>query len=449
MKFNNYFMRTRAVLQQRLSFFVWNSNINGFKHLVRSKNILVKWLWAAVLVASAGCMVVLLKPTGAARDSPALSYNPETRYLLWTTTFPAVTVCETFYAATAQRKFTDSAQFGPLIKKLSYNYRRYLTNLLYRIGSCTKEVCVPCGSTVPCDLPWRQIIDYIYKSCSELLSECEFNGVAFPCCARFRSVDAERGLCYSFNTLQHRNSTQEPLMTVNRSTGPGLLSFRVHHDTDISVHSPEELSTNNLDNKFKFDVKTREQNWVEFLFSLVEMANDPLLKFEELLVRGCRYLEEVPAMALYTYPVYSYGACKLAESTKDSFRHCGCVHPARDLTNKDKYCNYTGLNCLVTYDANKNKLGIEQTKNDAPCLPSCSESELTTTHISKKWVSEDTEDGTKVNIRMSSLPHLRYERHLLRSSLDLVVSVGGVIGLFFGASILSLVEVFYLIIRKP
>ncbi|XP_061709501.1 acid-sensing ion channel 2-like [Cydia pomonella] len=447
MKFNNYFMRTRAELHQRLLFFAWNSNVNGLKHVVRSKSILVKWLWAAVLVASAGCMAVLLTPS--ARDSAALSYTPDTRYLLWTTTFPAVTVCETFYATLAQRELTESAEFSPLIKKLSYNYIRYLTNLLHGKGSCTKEFCVPCGSTVPCDLPWRQIIDYIYKTCSELLSECEFNGVAFSCCARFRAVDAEHGPCYSFNTLQHRNSTQEPLMTVNISTGPGLLSFRVHHNAYISVHSPEELSTNNLDNKFKFDVQTREENWVEFLFSLVEMANDPLLKFEELLVRGCRYLEEVPAAALYTYPVYSYGACKLAESTTDSFRDCGCVHPARELAYKDKYCNYTGLNCLVTYNANKNKLGIDSKKNDALCLPSCSESELTTIHISKKWMSEDTEEGTKVNIRMSSLPHLRYERHLVRSSLDLVVSVGGVIGLFFGASILSLVEVFYLIYRKP
>ncbi|XP_048006432.1 sodium channel protein Nach-like [Leguminivora glycinivorella] len=446
MKFNNYSSRTKAELEQRLLFLAWNSNINGLKHIVKSESILVKWLWVAVVLASAGCMAVLLTP--AARDGAALSYNPDTRYLLWTTTFPAVTVCETFYATRAQRKFEANAQFGPMMKNLSYNYRRYLTNLLYGIGSCTKEVCIPCGSTVPCDLPWRQIMDNIYTSCPELLSECEFNGAAFPCCARFRRVDAEHGRCYSFNTLQHRNSTQESLLTVNRTTGPGLLSFRVHHDTEISVHSPEELSTNNLDNKFKFAVKTLEANWAEFLFSLVEMATDPLLKFEDTLVRGCRYLEDVPA-SLFTYPVYSYGACKLAESTKHSFSECGCVHPVRDLAYKEKYCNYTGLNCLVSYDANKNKLGIEQKKDDVTCLPSCDESELTTIHIGKKRVTDDNKEGATVNVRMSALPHLRYERHLVRSNLDLVVSLGGVIGLFFGASILSLVELLYLITRKP
>ncbi|XP_046967219.1 uncharacterized protein LOC124535156 isoform X2 [Vanessa cardui] len=115
------------------------------------------------------------------------------------------------------------------------------------------------------------------------------------------------------------------------------------------------------------------------------------------------------------------------------------------FSDKNLYCNYTGLNCLVTYEALKTKLGNEDLEDATECLPSCIETELSIIHVSKRWV-ENQELGTLVNIRMASLPTMRYQKNLLRTYLDLVV--GGMVGLFFSASILSFVEIFYLILRS-
>ncbi|KDR14332.1 hypothetical protein L798_11424 [Zootermopsis nevadensis] len=50
---------------------------------------------------------------------------------------------------------------------------------------------------------------------------------------------------------------------------------------------------------------------------------------------------------------------------------------------------------------------------------------------------------------MLSLPSVRYRRNVVRSKLDLVVSIGGAVGLFLGASLISAVElIMYLCVRR-
>ncbi|KAL0895500.1 hypothetical protein ABMA27_011610 [Loxostege sticticalis] len=429
-------------LSQRLLFFGRNSGIHGLRYLFRENSpIVIRLFWVVILLISSGCLYLLL----VVERGGQVNFTPETRYLPWTTAFPAVTVCEAYSLKPAQRKF--SALYPTLMDSLSFDVRKYLTELLYGRGTCGKSFCVPCGIIVPCGLPWREIMENVRQKCTDMIADCRFNGQEFPCCKKFRLVDSEYGYCFSFNTLQNESSRDEPLYTVNRTTGPGLLTFRLLYDAYISVHSPEELSTNNLDIKFRFDVKTRAENRVEFLFSMVEMQNDPVVLTEDIGVRECRVLEEVPEGILHTYPVYSYGACRLAQETEHTFEHCGCIHPVRHSSYKHIYCNYTGLNCIVNIEVQKQKLGTDTHEpDDDACLPSCFESELTTIHIARRWVNEEYK-GTLVSIRMASLPTLRYKRNLVRTHLDIVVSIGGMVGLFFSASVLSIVEVFYLIFR--
>ena len=55
----------------------------------------------------------------------------------------------------------------------------------------------------------------------------------------------------------------------------------------------------------------------------------------------------------------------------------------------------------------------------------------------------------QVNIDILSVPNIRYIRNVAVSNLDLVVTIGGVGGLFFGASLLSVLEFCYIwLIRK-
>lgn len=44
---------------------------------------------------------------------------------------------------------------------------------------------------------------------------------------------------------------------------------------------------------------------------------------------------------------------------------------------------------------------------------------------------------------MSMWPTNQYRRQALRTSLDVIVSIGGILGLFLGASLLSAIELIY------
>lgn len=51
---------------------------------------------------------------------------------------------------------------------------------------------------------------------------------------------------------------------------------------------------------------------------------------------------------------------------------------------------------------------------------------------------------TTLIIEISNNPTLRLVRNVTFSLLDFVVSIGGIVGLFFGASILALFEIIYI-----
>ncbi|KAL4714001.1 hypothetical protein ACJJTC_005632 [Scirpophaga incertulas] len=81
------------------------------------------------------------------------------------------------------------------------------------------------------------------------------------------------------------------------------------------------------------------------------------------------------------------------------------------------------------------------------CLPSCNETEIVViTDIVKSTKPQKKKSDVELNL--AYLPTQRFRRNVVRSRLDLVVSVGGTTGLFVGASILSFVElIFYFTIR--
>lgn len=68
-----------------------------------------------------------------------------------------------------------------------------------------------------------------------------------------------------------------------------------------------------------------------------------------------------------------------------------------------------------------------------------------------KWPSYFTTNrrASTVEIGVANKPTIRLIRNVTFTRLDFVVSIGGIIGLFFGASLLSLVEIIYIwVLRK-
>ncbi|KAJ8970655.1 hypothetical protein NQ317_016868 [Molorchus minor] len=113
------------------------------------------------------------------------------------------------------------------------------------------------------------------------------------------------------------------------------------------------------------------------------------------------------------------------------------------------HCNMTGLGCL---NINYNDLAVlKPSWANRPglycdCLPSCTEIELSVIRDAKKGISSEY---AIVELSLERLPTERYKRNVVRGKLDLVVSMGGAMALFLGASILSFVEIIYYFSVKP
>lgn len=71
----------------------------------------------------------------------------------------------------------------------------------------------------------------------------------------------------------------------------------------ITLHSTEELSTDILDKKFRFEIVTSLENHIDLIFSIIEVDDEVLLHNEDINVRRCRYSHEVLEEPLHTYQV--------------------------------------------------------------------------------------------------------------------------------------------------
>lgn len=103
-------------------------------------------------------------------------------------------------------------------------------------------------------------------------------------------------------------------------------------------------------------------------------------------------------------------------------------------------CDYKGLMCLT-----ENFMKISELRKTCRCWAACDEYEYKIIYNSNEEFG--SEDGTEITVSLLALPTHRYLRRAVKTNLDVVISIGGIIGLFFGSSILSLIEIVYKIMR--
>nr|XP_023025579.1 pickpocket protein 11-like [Leptinotarsa decemlineata] len=146
---------------------------------------------------------------------------------------------------------------------------------------------------------------------------------------------------------------------------------------------------------------------------------------------------------------YSYSACCVQCRKEAQLQKCGCTHHLMPNTTSEQQCEYEGLQCL---DEKYHQIAVLKASWSSRnglvcgCLPSCTEIELS--------VIRDDKTGTvheyaTVELSLEKLPTEMFKRKVVRGKLDLVVSMGGAISLFLGASILSFVEVIYYFFIRP
>uniref|UniRef100_A0A182FMG4 Uncharacterized protein n=1 Tax=Anopheles albimanus TaxID=7167 RepID=A0A182FMG4_ANOAL len=281
-------------------------------------------------------------------------------------------------------------------------------------------------------------------SCEELLTDCHWQHQPIDCCQLFRPLDTEFGRCYGVNV---RNSmiggggtTEQqgpppsmlPPLISNRQTGPGRLEFRVLEDVQLYLHDEYGVPHAYIDRTLRETILWGMRK--EVVVRVIEIENRDAVAELSVERRNCRFPWELaPDRAAQLYSYYSFSACAVECFARTQRYYCNCTHHLmpRDATGMAGECSLDGLACLT-----KHSVEIAQERKRCPCLASCVEPEFFVIHKSEEYFPEDEQEA-RVTVRLLSLPYERFVRNIAKTEMDLFIALGGFMGLFFGASLLT------------
>ncbi|EDS42153.1 amiloride-sensitive sodium channel [Culex quinquefasciatus] len=361
----------------------------------------------------------------------SLSFSIDTAYLHWNTTFPAVSVCQLLNDETMAEMLENN--LGP---DRPHRLDNVISEIAFYGGTC--HSCEDCARGLPptttCPANFTALASVYRLGCPALLADCTWLGQSFDCCELFRPLATEFGRCFSVNSLVAGPTT--PLMT-NRHTGPGSLRFRAREDLQLFLHDPYAVPFAYTDRVLKETVLWGMHK--EIIVKVVEMENGASLGEVPIARRNCRFPWEVMDSGTQVYASYSFSSCAVECFMASQVEFCNCSHhlmPKRlNVRSGENICNFDGLTCLTEHSVN-----ISQHRKLCPCLSSCIEPEYSVVFSSES----DQEEDDFVTVRMLDLPNSKFLRHVARTELDLFISLGSLVGLFFGASLLSIANVAFL-----
>lgn len=198
----------------------------------------------------------------------------------------------------------------------------------------------------------------------------------------------------------------------------------------IYVHSPEEEPFY-LSSVAQKPVKES----IRLLYGIEEIINAEEVQTVRPSERGCRFPNEPISPNLQNY---SFSNCLNEMLALEEIKTCNCTTDSR-FASKSRGCSLLDKDCLANNKIN-DKIRERQSNTPSTCLPTCVEMQIN--EIGKDMKSYG--DEVRVGVEILQPPFLRYRRRLSSDTMDLVVCVGGIAGLFFGASVLNIAEFVYI-----
>lgn len=158
---------------------------------------------------------------------------------------------------------------------------------------------------------------------------------------------------------------------------------------------------------------------------------------------------------------YTRSNCQVECSANYTLRRCGCVHhsmprrfdePACNLTQQDCYQRGKRSTLIHTMEKslNTSQNFLQHGKTACGCLPACTsleyEGEISVDELRNFGQTKiDRYFRTVVTIFFKHDDFIYSKRSELYSFTDFIANFGGILGLFLGVSLLSIVEVIYFI----
>jgi acid-sensing ion channel, other len=435
------FVERIIVLCKRIKYACRNLTVHGPSFLVRNDiHIAYRIIYFVIYIhICAAAFSTILRYSTHYQDN-TIRFTTRTDYLYWNTTFPSITVCE---VSNIEKLWTQK-------EKLKENSKdvvdHFIKDIAFFSGTCHSCMST-CEDNPVCMLNYTTIKTTFRADCKDMFTSCSWNGKPINCCNDFKTVETEYGICYSINSLHALDTPPLYRVTSSNRNKRDTLEIVLRNDYEAFVHAPEDIPFWNME--YDRRIAAVYGSRASVIFSITDIINAPEVYLTSPEERQCRFTEEVPDDYL-AYNKYSYSVCITECRIKAQLDLCNCTHHLSPLNYKDKYCDLEGLKCLTRNFKTLTELKVPETNRsglDCNCVPSCTEPDYNV--ISKKITvpQKDVKTGS-IKFILSNRPYERISRQIAKTPLDLVVAIGNCFGLYFGGSILSVVEIIYYLCFK-
>ncbi|KAF7281904.1 hypothetical protein GWI33_004065 [Rhynchophorus ferrugineus] len=479
-----------------------NTSIHGLQYLGGARCIWERIWWLISIILSLSLFVTLVVQTFHKwQVSPIMVTFATKETPTWQVPFPAVTICPLTKSVSSKFNFTHH------IKRLNANETldtETEKKLGYLSLICNMDArWVSQSDSEFADYHLFEFLNDVQPNFDEMLSHCMFMGKPYSCSDLFFPVITDEGLCYTFNLLDRSQLYRDDVVfTGNLNRAPKLSNWTLEHGYDIndeintypfralfsgsifalqgiltSYHDEEGLLCREGVRGFKMQIsnpsvmpRPLQQHLLIPMNRMVECASNlniigtsETVKKYDPSKRNCYYTSE---RYLNYFKLYSQENCQIECRTNFSIAICGCIDFYMPRYNDTPICRRSNLVCL--FNAQETLLntiidrqlarlrGTDNHSSDiidnCDCLPICTSMaytvETTQTHWDWENLLPPPNSSRKLSrsafqVYMKSSQFMSSERNELFGITDFLANFGGLLGLFIGFSLLSLIEIIY------
>ncbi|XP_039963898.1 pickpocket protein 19 [Bactrocera tryoni] len=293
---------------------------------------------------------------------------------------------------------------------------------------------------------WSDIQKMLSYNCEKLFEKCVWQSVELPCCDIFRYTPIYGGYCFSFNMLHKKN---ESSLRTSFGVGPGngLKVYIRNMEKDkfaLVVHEPStepDIGATFLEAKRTIIV-----------VNPIRFTSDPEIASLLPMLRRCYFTSEMRKKGI------TEGSCMRKCRLKYIRAKCNCTVATSPtsksaneaLKNTTQFCNLANVGCLnnledfIEYYASKNHYeeALYKSGLNCSCYHNCDYIKYNAALYLDPWGDELNANLSEFQIFYQQATFFSYRSVLVATWVDLLVSYGGIAGLFLGISAMSLIEYF-------
>ncbi|KAJ0179941.1 hypothetical protein K1T71_004532 [Dendrolimus kikuchii] len=438
-----------ASLRHQTTEFFNNSTLHGVRYIAeKERPFCEKFMWFSfTAIGAVTTCIIIVSLWEKFQTNPTIT-GLDTDFHNWDVPFPAITICDANPVDEDLLQQYIENIWGSEAPERAEEMLKWLATLSYRsieerisefindpslVGEMNGNVPEPAKDP-------KEAMFKIVRHCETLFYDCEMKGDSEECCDLLIPVFTEMGFCYAYNSRhaekvwpwQTQSQAEQFIEAfIHETDAKWSFMFNSDHQNttiDIYIHSTEEMAGLEQSAQHSWDHRVEKVS-----FSVKHTYTTEDARQLSIRQRRCVFADE---QHLETSNVYTYSACMRQCRMQKSRSLCKCVPHFYPALKGYRQCTIRELECIAKHAA----VITDVTK--CSCELGCSH----TVYEVEKLSEMDGNRGqgsSSLEMEFVSWPMVRYKREVLFGWVDLLVSFGGIAGLFLGFSLLSGVELIY------